>query len=260
MTLLSTPVFALAVLAASVGLATSAHPNVGAASTTGSPAACPSLSEAGALPRWQSGGLLHADVDRDGSRDEVGIHYAARALSSCGFLLVLKTHRRVFSVRVPESYEADQPIRRWPLHVPFLVAVVQAGGGKAQIVVGRLEGASILTVSLYAIAGKKLVLLHFRSAYDPNGLQLYGTVGTGSTSVRCARGGPLTVISTWPTTETGKRFGLSTTTYRLGRAGYSVTGRRTVFGPNARVSLLAHRAGLDDLPFTGCTLARGRMF
>jgi hypothetical protein len=205
------------------------------------------------------GGLLHADIDGDGFSDTVSVRYALNAPSSCGFLLVVETRRGAFAVRVPESYKTpDMPVREWPWREPFVAAVVGLGGHRSQVVLAREEGASVVNVSLYGITRGKLKRLHFHPAVHQDEVSLFGTVGTGSTNVYCRRGGPMIVLGVAPTSATGKRFAFSKSTYRLGRYGFALTGTRTTIGTAAQVWALADRSSFDSLPFTGCTLARGR--
>ena len=240
-------------------LCSSASPLGVAASAAERAAACPTRSQAAALPRRPGGGLLRGDIYGDGYSDTVSIRYALGAPSSCGFLLVAETRRGARSVRVPESYKAeDLSVNQWPWREPFVAAIVRLGVRGSQIVVAREEGASVVDVSLYGIVDGKLRLLRFQPAVYQSELSLFGTVGTGSTNVRCLRGGALIVLSVSPTTATGKRFEFSRSTYRLGRHGFTRTGTRTVVGTDAYISALAQRSGFNRLPFTGCTVARGQ--
>jgi hypothetical protein len=101
-------------------------------------------------------------------------------------------------------------------------------------------------------------VLRFGQGSQQDELSLFGTVGTGATNVVCVRGGPLILLAVAPTGAAGTRVSFSKTTYRLGRHGFSWTGTRRIVGTNARIAAIAHRAGFDRLPFTGCAVARGR--
>jgi hypothetical protein len=251
----------LTVLAVAAALAAFASTARAPAATAADRAAgCPASSDAGALPRRPGGGgRLRGDIDGDGYSDSVSIRYALNAPASCGFLLVVKTGRRELAVRVPEMYKAqDRTVKEWPWREPFVAAVVRLAPHREQVVVAREEGASVVEVSIYGIAGRSLVPLSFHPALYRNELSLFGTAGTGSTNVHCVPGGPMIVLGVAPTSATAKQLAFTQTVYRLGRDGFSSTRTHRVVGTGAHISALAHRSGFDALPFTGCTLARGR--
>ena len=89
-------------------------------------------------------------------------------------------------------------------------------------------------------------------------LGLFGTIGTGDTNVRCARGGPMVLLSRGPTSASGRRWFVSRSEYRLIKDHLSRVRSRTVRSTMRNVNALAHRWGMDALPFAGCTVARGR--
>jgi hypothetical protein len=223
-----------------------------------STAACPRLGEAPGLPLRPGGSPVQADLDGDGHRDRITIHYAPRAWASCGFVLVVRTASRTYAVRVPEwdKPPQDTRIRNWPFPEPYLAAAVRLDADRSQIVVARSHGASIAVVSLYGLVNGKLSRLRFHS--EKNGLSLFGTVGTGVTNARCDAGGPLTVLHTWPNEANDTRWSLRRTTYRLTSRGIERTRATTVQGPQQKIDALAHRWGIDTAPFSGCVVARGR--
>jgi hypothetical protein len=165
----------------------------------------------------------------------------------------------VLAVRVPEWYKPPQDlrIRDWWLSEPFLAAVVQLEPHRAQIVVARSHGASVVSVSVYGVVGGNLLLLHLPRPYQ-YALPLFGTVGTGDTNARCVRGGPLILLGRGPTTATGRRWFLSRSEYRLIANRFWRMRTQTIRSSLRRVNTLARRWGMDALPFTGCTVARGR--
>ncbi len=222
-------------------------------------ARCPRIANAAQLPLRPGGGRLRGDFDGDGYRDRVSVRYAPKSWASCGFLLVVKTRSRVLAVRLPEWYKPPQDlrVRDWWLAEPFLVAVVRLDSQRSQIVVARSHGASVANVSLYGVVPGKLVLLGFPRPYR-YALPLFGTVGTGDTNVRCARGGPLILLSKGPLTASGRRWFISRSEYRLAKHRFEREGSRTVRSSMKRVYALAHRWGMGALPFTGCVMSRGR--
>ena len=203
---------------------------------------------------------MRGDVDGDGDLDRVSVRYAPKSRASCGFLLVVKTRKRVFAVRVPEWYKPPQDvrIRDWWLPEPFLAAVVQLDPHRAQIVVARSHGAAVVSVSIYGVVDDRLVPLRFHPRFYQDELDLGGTIGTGDTNARCVRGGPLILLGRAPTTASGRRWFVSRSEYRLSKNHFLRIRTRTVRSSMRRVNALAHRWGIDALPFTRCTVARGR--
>ncbi len=233
----------------------------GAFESSHSTTTCPRLGEAVRLPLRPGGSPLQADVDGDGRRDRVTLHYAPRARASCGFVLVVKTASRVFAVRVPESYKPPQDlrIRDWSFPEPYLAAAVELGARGSQIVVARSHGASIANVSLYGLAGGRLAQLRFHPRTPDDQLSLFGTVGTGGTYARCVRGGPLIVMGIGPRDTSGRRWSAQKSEYRLAGAGFWRIRTLTVKGTRRRIDALARRWRMGVVaPFTGCVVARGR--
>jgi hypothetical protein len=230
-----------------------------AASLRAHAALCPRISGAAKLPLWPGGGPLRGDLDGDRHPDHVSVRYARKSRASCGFLLVVTTRSRVLATRVPEWYKPpDRPILDGPFAEPYLAAVVQLDAHRSQVVVARSHGASVANVSLYGIIGGRLQLLHFHPRVYRDELGLFGTIGTGDTNVRCARGGPMVLLSRGPTSASGRRWFISRSEYRLIKDHLSRVRSRTVRSTMRRVNALAHRWGMDALPFTGCIVARGR--
>lgn len=229
-----------------------------AASLPADSAPCPRISTAASLPLWPGGVHLRGDIDGGGHLDRISVHYAPRSRASCGFLLVAKMDAGVLAMRLPEWYKPpqDRAIRDWPFAEPYLVAVVRLGR-RSQVVVARSHGASVANVSLHGIVGNRLVLLRFHPRFYRDELSLFGTIGTGDTNVRCRRGGPLVLISRGPTSASGRRWFASRSEYRLSGGQFRRTRTRTVRSTMKRVYALAHRWGMDALPFTGCIVARG---
>jgi hypothetical protein len=221
---------------------------------------CPRLSEAATLPLRPGGGQLRGDIDGDGRLDRVSIRYAPKSRASCGFLLAVKTGVHVLAVRVPEWYKPPQdlPIRDWTFAEPFLAAVIRLDPHRSQVVVARSHGASVASVSLYGVAGGRLLLLHFHPLIYQDELGLFGTIGSGDTNARCRRGGPLILLSRGPTSASGRRWFVSRSEYRLSGRQIWRTRSRTVRSSMRRANALAHRWGMDAPPFTGCAVARGR--
>ena len=231
-----------------------------AASPRARAATCPRISEAAKLPLRPGGGQLRGDVDGDHQLDRISIRYAPNSRASCGFLLVVKTRSRLLAARVPEWYKPPQDlkIRDWPFAEPFLVAVVQLDAHRSQVVIARSHGASVVKVSLYGLVGRKLLLLHFHPRVYEHELGLFGSAGTGDTNARCARGGPLVLLSRGPTDASGSRWFVTRSEYRLIRRHLWRMRIRTARSSMKRVNALAHRWGIDAPPFAGCTVAHGR--
>jgi hypothetical protein len=95
----------LAIIATASALAVAIATQNRASASWSAVGPCPKLSEAANLPQRPGGGVLRGDIDGDGVRDRVTIHYAPRARASCGFVLVVETRRRTLAARVPQTYK-----------------------------------------------------------------------------------------------------------------------------------------------------------
>ena len=227
-------------------------------------AACPRLAEATALPRWPRGGQLVGDIDGDGIPDRVVIRYSRNSLASCGFLLVVNTHGSLLAtrIRVGDELGTNVTIREWRASAsdgdPYLAAIVRLASNRAQIVVSRWHGASIAKVSLYGAVGPNLAQLGFRPRLYQDELFLFGSVGTGQTYARCVPRGPLMLLSMGPTGAGGRRWIVVRSRYRLTGRRFGVTRRRTIRTSPRRAFRVADRWGISRLPFSGCTVDRGR--
>jgi hypothetical protein len=252
------PVF-LAIAASTSSSGNSVAPQTGLSASTA--ARCPRLSGAAGLPYRPGGGRLRGDVDGDGRLDRVSIRYAPAAPASCGILLVVETRSRVFALRVAWEYKpgfGKLPARDVWTPEPYLAAIVQLDPRRSQIVITRGHGASTANVSFVGLVNGKLALIPFRPRVYADELSLFGSAGTGVTNARCRRGGPLVVFGISPTSYSGKRWYFSREEYRLTNGLLQQTLTSTMMVSRERINALARQHGIDALPFTGCTIARGR--
>jgi hypothetical protein len=251
------PVFL--VVAASTSSSGSAAHQTGLTASTA--ARCPRLPEAADLPYRPGGGRLRGDVDGDGRLDRVSIRYAPAAPASCGILLVVETRSGAFALRVAWEYKPGFGKVRardvWT-PAPYLAAIVQLDPRRSQIVIARNHGASNAFVSFVGLVNGRLALIPFRPRVYADELSLFGSVGVGVTNARCRRGGPLVVFGISPTSYSGKRWYFSREEYRLRNGLLQRTSSTTKTVSRERINALAWQHGLDALPFTGCTIARGR--
>jgi hypothetical protein len=229
--------------------------------TASTAARCPPLPDAAGLPYRPGGGRLRGDVDGDGRLDRVSIRYAPAAPASCGILLVVETRSGAFALRVPWEYKPG--FGKLPAHdvwtrEPFLAAIVQLDPRRSQIVIARDHGASNAFVSFVGLVDGKLAFLPFRPRVYADELSLFGSAGTGVTNARCRRGGPLVVFGISPTSYSGKRWYFSSEEYRLTNGLLQRASSTTTTASRKRINALARQHGLYALPFTGCTIARGR--
>jgi hypothetical protein len=207
---------------------------------------------------------LVGDIDRDGIPDRVVIRYSRNSLASCGFLLVVKTHRSLLAARIPEGDQlgANVTIRDWRSRAsdgdPYLAAIVRLASNREQIVVSRWHGASVANVSLYGAVGPNLAQLGFRPRLYRDELSLFGSVGTGQTYARCSPGGPLMLLSMGPTSASGRRWIVVRSRYRLTGRRFGVTRQRTVRTSAGGALRVADHWGVSRLPFSGCIVDRGR--
>jgi hypothetical protein len=216
---------------------------------------CPRLSQAAALPQRPGARRLRGDVDGDRRADLVTIRYAPRADASCGFLLVVEARSSTFALRIPEG---SGMIGHWWQREPFVAAIVRLGERRSQVVVARDHGASTTAVSLYGIQSGRLERLRFRPAAYEDELSLFGSLGVGVTNVACRRGGPLIEVGKGPLSTTRTRSSATRTEYDLRRGVFIRGSDRTVKGSRRKTDAVARSWGLEELPFTGCAIARGQ--
>ena len=212
------------------------------------------------MARRGGSGLLSGDIDGDDNRDRVTIRLAPSARASCGFFLVVETRRKTFAERLPQSYKPPQdlPVREWPWPEPYVALIVRLSPVGSQVVVARWHGASVAGVSLHGIVDGRLKQLAFSPKENSDELTLYGSLGTGVTSVRCRSGRPLTVLGKGPASASGTRWRFDRTDYRLIAGRFVRFSKRTTVAPEADVAKVSRRWRLDVEPFTGCAVARGR--
>jgi hypothetical protein len=141
---------------------------------------------------------------------------------------------------------------------PFLAAIVQLDRRRSQIVIARDHGAANAFVSFVCLVDGRLAVLPFRPRVYADELSLFGTVGTAVTNARCHRGGPLVVFGISPTSYSGKRWHFNSEKYRLTNGLLQRTSTSSTTVSRDKIYPLARRQGIDALPFTGCTIARGR--
>lgn len=173
---------------------------------------------------------------------------------------MVETAKGPHAVRVPEWYKPprDLATRKWPFADPYLAAIVRLAPRKSQVVVSRWHGASVAEISLYGIVRGKLVALGFEPHRYRNELSLFGTVGTGVTNVRCGRHGVLSVLGEGPVDATGKRSFAKRSLYRLAGRTLRLDRTQRMVSSSARADAQARRWGIDALPFTGCSVRRGK--
>lgn len=129
--------------------------------------------------------------------------YAPESPANCGFVLVVETRYRTFALRVSWAYKPGVEILArdvWTLE-PFLAAIVQLDPRRSQIVIARDHGAANAFVSFAGLVNGKLAPLSLRPREYADQLSLFGTVGTGMTSPRCRRRGPLVILGLGPTSQ-----------------------------------------------------------
>jgi hypothetical protein len=224
-------------------------------------ARCPRLAEAARLPFRPGGGRLRGDIDGDGRLDRVSIRYAPAAPASCGIVLVVETRSRAFAARVAWEYKPGLGSVRardvWTPE-PYLAAIVRLGRRRSQIVIAQHHGASNAFVTFVGLVKSKLASIPFRPRVYADELSLFGPAGVGVTNARCRRRGPLEVFGMSPTSYSGERWVFFRTWYRLTNGFLQRTSSSTATVSRDRMYVLARQHGLGALPFTGCTIARGR--
>jgi hypothetical protein len=219
-------------------------------------APCPRLQQAPSLPLRPHGGLLRGDVDGDGRRDRVTIHYAPRARATCGFLVVVKTRHRTYAAVLPAPDKgivrtARDYARTYP--EPALGALVRIRHQGSTVVVPISHGASTVQAKPYWIYRGRLV-----AAYS--GFTFYGSIAANN-QVECyqsAGSGIVVETAEWPFDASGKRWGFARTFLHARRGRLKVTAKWSSVVGQAAADRLARRWHLGEPPFRSCTVA-GRL-
>lgn len=226
-----------------------------AAATPARFAPCPRLGDAPRLPLRPGGRTLRGDVDGDGTRDRVAIHYARRARASCAFLLTLETARGVRAAVVPAydqgSVESGyQHARAYP--EPELGSLVRVRRRGLVVAVALGHGASTVQARLFWLARGRLVssgrdVTAWGSIAENNQVDCYGGAGSGlivETSESIAN-------------DAGTRWAFGRTVSRLTGRGLERVGATHVTVGTRKARVLARRWGLGYPPFRGCTVTGG---
>jgi hypothetical protein len=227
---------------------------------------CPSQAQIASLPRWGFGGRLRADVDGDGRPDTVTVRVARWADGRCAFYLTVSTARGFYSrllgpwtLEMPKA-NVNVPMRRgeWPAAFPTVEEIAGLGGRRNIVVLSVGEGAANLGVGFFGMSGGRLRVLKVGGAPS---IWPGGTV-MDQEALACSRGGPLRVLGfdNMATRKHPERWSFSNATYRLRRGRFVAVAHRTLYGSNARMFAAAKRAGIQNSPLTGCSLARNPKF
>ncbi len=218
-------------------------------------APCPSLRQAAHLPLRPGGGILHGDLDGDGRRDRVTIHYSPRARVTCGFVLVVQIGHGAYSAVVPAAGKgvittAAQHVRDY--QEPALGSLVRIDRRKLTILVADSRGASTVEASPYRLSGRRLVRTY-------PGFVFYGSIASNH-QVDCYGGAGSGIVAEtveWPFDASGKRWGFERTLLRsTGGVLRQISTRRLVVG-EPKAEQLDRRWHLGDHPFRSCTVAGG---
>jgi hypothetical protein len=234
-----------------VTLVAAAH--VEAATTRFTP--CPRLDEATRLPLRPGGHVLHGDVDGDGSRDRVSIHYAKWARSACAFLVTVETSHGVSVARAPaygkgivESGYAHA--REYP--EPALGSLVRIRKHGLVVMVVLSHGASNVVSRPYWLARGRLVGPRYH-------LTAYGSIAHNN-QLDCYRGaGSGLVVETaeWIANDAATRWAFRRTVLQLNDRGIRQVKTTRLTVSTKRAHVLERRWGLGYPPFRNCTFAGG---
>ena len=239
----------LALAAAALLVATHAD----AAARTFAP--CPRLADATRLPLRPGSHTLRGDVDGDGTRDRVTVHYAKWARSSCAFLLTVETSNGTHAAVAPaygkgivESGYAHA--REYP--EPALGSLVRIRKRGLVVMVALSHGASTVQVRPYWLARGELLA----SRYD---LTAYGSIAHNN-QVDCYRGaGSGEIVETGESiaNSAGTRWAFGRTISRLTDHGFERVKTTSLRVGTKHARALERRWGLGYPPFRGCTVAGG---
>ena len=218
-------------------------------------ARCPRLVDATRLPFRPGSHTFHGDVDGDGTRDRVSLHYAKWARASCAFLLTVETRRWARAAVVPA---ADKGIaqsgyyhaRQYP--EPAVASLVQIPKRGLAVVVALSHGASTVQLRLYWLSRGRLL----GPSYD---LVAYGSV-THNDQLDCyggARSGLIVETAEWLANDAGTRWAFRRVVSRLTDDGLRRVKTTSLIVRSKRAHVLERRWALGYQPFRSCTAAGG---
>ncbi|HYX76851.1 MAG TPA: hypothetical protein VE757_06720 [Gaiellaceae bacterium] len=241
----------LAVALAAAALVATAHVEAAAPKF----AACPRAADATRLPLRPGSHVLRGDVDGDGTRDRITIHYAKWARSSCAFLLTVETRHGVHTSIAPaygkgiveSGYEHA---REYP--EPALGSLVRIREHGLVVMVALSHGASTVQVRPYWLAHGGLV----RSRHD---LTAWGSIAFNN-QVNCYRGARSNRIvetNEWIVNDAATRWGFLRTIWRLTDRALVPVKKTTLRVGTKKAHALERRWYLGGRPFFSCTAAGG---
>ena len=217
-------------------------------------APCPRLDGAAQLPLRPASHVLRGDVDGDGARDRVAMHYEPRARSTCAFVLTITTAHGTFAARVPDDYKGVGRSGRWfarEFPEPVVASLVRIRERGLVVIVPIWHGASTVGARLFWIAGGRVV-------GPPRELTFYGSV-THNNQVNCYRGpgsGLIVETGEWSANNAGTRWSFSRGISRVTDQGVRDVKRPTIITVGAKeAAALARRWHLGAPPFFSCTVA-----
>jgi hypothetical protein len=218
-------------------------------------ASCPRLADATRLPLRPGSHALHGDVDGDGTRDRVTIHYAKWARSSCAFLLTVETSHGTDAAIAPDYGKGIvesgyEHAREYAEPAPGSLVRVRRRG--LVVMVALSHGASTVQVRPYWLARGRLVA----PRYD---LTAWGSVAYNN-QANCyhgARSGLIVETNEWIANDAGTRWGFLRSVFRLTDAGMRHVETTKLLERPKRAHVLERRWYLGGPPFFSCTAAGG---
>jgi hypothetical protein len=218
-------------------------------------APCPRPADATHLPLRPGSHMLHGDVDGDGTRDRVTVHYAKWARSSCAFLVTVETSHATHAAVAPaygkgiveSGYEHA---REYP--EPALGSLVRIRKQGLVVMVALSHGASTVQVRPYWVARGRLVA-------PRRDLIAWGSIAENN-QVNCYRGagsGLIVETNEWIADDAGTRWGFLRTVSRLTDRGLLRLKRTNLTVRSKKAHALERRWYLGGRPFFSCTAAGG---
>jgi hypothetical protein len=218
-------------------------------------APCPRLADATRLPLRPGSHVLHGDVDGDGTRDRVTIHYAKWARSSCAFLVTVETSNGVHAAIAPAYGKGIvesgyQHAREYP--EPALGSLVRVRSRGLVVMAALSHGASTVQVRPYWLARGRLVAPRVD-------LTAWGSIAENN-QVNCYRGagsGLIVETNEWIANDAATRWGFLRTVWRLTDHGLLRLKKTSLTVGTKKAHALERRWYLGGRPFFSCTVAGG---
>jgi hypothetical protein len=217
-------------------------------------APCPRFADAVRLPLRPGGHALHGDVDGDGNRDRVAVHYAKWARASCAFLLTVESRGRTWAAVVPAYDKGIVRSGYYHAHYypePVAGSLVRLGKHGLVVVAALSHGASTIQAKPFWLYRGRFV--------SGREVDFYGSIAH-NLQINCYRGagsGYLVETAEWIANDGATKWSFRRAISRLDGRRLRHVRTTTLTVGTRRAHQLERRWRLGAHPFFSCTAAGG---